>query len=154
MSFAGFAGLFLALRPHATGWQPYELGQLNAIITFSLTALFSALLIVPLASMLGETTALRVMSAIVLVLSFYGHQVRVGTAWLRWSRVQSNLPRGEFAVGMTVFAVVAITEQVLLLVNVVVPSPELYGLALIAMLGNPALVFAWIVSRMGLAAQH
>ena len=154
MSFAGFAGLFLALRSHETGWQRYELGQLNAIITFSLTSLFSALVIVPMASILGEAVALRALSAVVLVLSFYAHQVRIGTSWLRWSRIQSDLPRRAFVIGTAVFAAVAIVEQVLLLVNVVAPSQDLYGLALIAMLGTPALVFAWVVSRMGAAAQH
>jgi hypothetical protein len=47
------------------------------------------------------------------------------------------------------FAFVAIAEQVLLLVNVVMPMQELYELALIAMLGTPALVFVLVVTQLG-----
>jgi len=60
MSFAGFAGLFLALRPHDTAWKRYEVGQLNTIVLFALMTLFGALLVVPLASLIGESAALRV----------------------------------------------------------------------------------------------
>jgi hypothetical protein len=149
MSFAGFAGLFLALRPHDAAMRRYEVGQVNAIVLYALTAMFSALSIFPIASLVGEATALRVMSAIVFVISFYGHQVRVGTAWLRWSQVQSDMPRREFWIWLTPFAVAAIAEQVLLLVNVVAQSQELYELALITMLITPALVFVRVLSQMG-----
>jgi hypothetical protein len=43
---------------------------------------------------------------------------------------------------------VAIAEQTLLLVNFLVPTQELYELALILMLGTPALVFAWVVTHL------
>jgi hypothetical protein len=148
MSFAGFAGLFVALRPHGTEWQRHEVGQLSGIILFALTALFGALLVVPLASLIGESTAIRVLSAAVLGLAFYLHQVRVGTSWLRWSQVRGIVSRQE-QVGRVAFASVAIAEQTLLLVNVLFPSQELYELALIMMLATPALVFVWLVTQMG-----
>lgn len=151
MSFAGFAGLFVALRPHGTEWQRHEVGQLSGIILYALSALFGALLVVPMASLIGESTAIRVLSAALLALTFYLHQVRVGTAWLRWSEAQANPSRQE-QVGRVAFATVAIVEQVLLLVNVFVPSQELYELALIMMLATPALVFVWVVTQMGSSA--
>ena len=149
MSFAGFAGLFLALRPHDAALRRYEVGQVNAIVLYALTAMFSALSIFPIATLIGEATALRVMSAVVLVLAFYAHQIRVGTSWLRWSRVQSDMPRGEFWIWLTPFAIVAVVEQVLLFVNIFVQSQELYELALIAMLVTPALVFVRVVTQLG-----
>ena len=148
MSFAGFAGLFLALRPHGTEWQGYEIGQINAIILYALTTLFGAMLVVPIASLIGESAGLRVMSAAILVPAFYGHQVRVGTAWLRWAQLRSDLSRRELVVEIAPFALVAIAEQALLLVNLLVPTQELYELALIMMLGTPALVFAWVVTHL------
>jgi hypothetical protein len=149
MSFAGFASLFLALRPHDAAMRRYEVGQVNAIVLFALTAMFSALSVFPIASLIGEPMALRLMSAVVLVLAFYGHQIRVGTAWLRWTQVQSDMPRREFWIWLTPFAVVAIAEQVLLLVNVFAQSQELYELALITMLVTPALVFVRVVTQLG-----
>ena len=143
MSFAGFAGLFLALRPHGT-----EIGQINAIILYALTTLFGAMLVVPIASLIGESAGLRVMSAAILVPAFYGHQVRVGTSWLRWSQLRSDVSRRELFVEIAPFALVAIAEQTLLLVNFLVPTQELYELALILMLGTPALVFAWVVTHL------
>jgi hypothetical protein len=148
MSFAGFAGLFLALRPHGTEWQGYEIGQINAIILYALTTLFGAMLVVPIASLIGESAGLRVMSAAILVPAFYGHQVRVGTSWLRWSQLRSDVSRRELFVEIAPFALVAIAEQTLLLVNFLVPTQELYELALILMLGTPALVFAWVVTHL------
>jgi hypothetical protein len=149
MSFAGFAGLFLALRPHDAALRSYEVAQVTAIIFFALTAMFGALLVVPIASVVTEATALRAMSAVVLAFAFYAHQIRVGTAWLRWSRVQSDMPRREFWVWLAPFAFVAVAQQVLLLVNVFVLSPELYQLALITMLVTPALVFVRVVTQLG-----
>ncbi len=149
MSFAGFASLFLALRPHDAALRRHEVGQVNAIVLFALTSMFSALFVFPVASLTGQATALRLMSAVVLLLAFYGHQIRVGTAWLRWSRVQSDMPRGEFWLWLTPFAIVALADQVLLLVNVFVQSQELYELALLAMLLTPALVFVRVVTQMG-----
>jgi len=149
MSFAGFASLFLALRPHDAEWQRYEVGQLGAIVLFALTALFSALLVVPIASLIGAPTALRATSAAVLVVAFYAHQIRVGTSWLKWSQVQSDLSRRELVVLVAPFALVAVAEQVLLLVNVFFPTQELYQLALIMMLATPALVFVVVVAQFG-----
>jgi hypothetical protein len=148
MSFAGFAGLFLALRPHDTEWQVYEIGQINAIILYALTTLFGAMLVVPIASLIGESAALRVMSAAIFVPAFYGHQVRVGTSWLKWSQLRSDLCRRDLVVEIAPFALVAIADQALLLVNLLVPTQELYELALIVMLGTPALVFAWVVTHL------
>lgn len=148
MSFAGFAGLFVALRPRDTEWRRHEVGQLSGIILYALSALFGALLVVSLAPFIGETTAIRVLSAALLALAFYLHQVRLGTSWLRWSQVQSDLSRQE-QVGRVAFATLAIAEQGLLLVNVFFPSPELFQLALITMLATPALVFVWVVTHFG-----
>jgi hypothetical protein len=149
MSFAGFAGLFLALRPRDSEWQRYEVGQINTIVLFALLALFSALLVVPLASLLGEQTALRVMGLGVFVAAFYAHQVRLGTSWVRWGQVRSGLSRGALVAEIVPFALVAIADQVLLAVNVFAPSQELYELALILMLATPAFVFVLVVTRFG-----
>lgn len=149
MSFAGFSSLFLALRPHNAALRRHEVGQVNAIVIFAFTSMFSALLVFPIASLAGQATALRLMSAIVLVIAFYSHQVRIGTAWLRWSRIQSDLPPREFWVWITPFAAVAIVEQVLLLVNVFAASAVLFELALLTMLLTPALVFIRVVTQMG-----
>ena len=147
MSFAGFGGLFVALRPHGAEWQRHEVGQLSGIILFALTAMFGALLLVPIASLIGESIAIRLLSAGVLVVAFYSHQVRLGTSWVRWPQVQSDLSRRE-QIGRVAFATVAIVEQVLLLVSVAFPSQSLYELALITMLATPALVFVWVVTQM------
>ena len=149
MSFAGFASLFMALRPHDKPWQPYEVAQLNAIVLFALTALFSALLVVPIAGLIGESTALRLMSAAVFVVSFYHHQVKVGPSWLKWAQVENRFARREFLMIVAPFAFVAIAEQVLLVVDVVVPTQALYELALITMLATPGLVFVSVVTRFG-----
>jgi hypothetical protein len=146
MSFAGFAGLFLALRPKDTEWSSREVGQLKSIVTFALTALFCALLVVPGSSLIGEASAIRLISGIALVFEFYGHQIRVGTAWSRWSRLE-RLPRRELLLTGIPFVVVAIVEQLLLLANVIQPSVELFELAVIAILATPALVFPLVVSR-------
>ena len=149
MSFAGFASLFLALRPHDAALRRYEVGQVNAIVLYALTTLFSALLVFPLASLIGEATALRLMSAVIFIFAFYLGQIRVGTSWFRWSRVQSDLPRGEFWIWVAAFAFVAVAQQVLLLATVFAQSQELYELALITMLVTPALVFVRVVTQMG-----
>lgn len=149
MSFAGFAGLFLALRPRDTEWQTYEIGQINAIVLFALMTLFSALIVVPLATLVGELTALRVMSVAVLVLALYAHQIKLGTSWLRWGQVRTGLSNRALLAEIAPFALVAVAEQVLLVVNFFNPAQELYELALIMMLATPALVFVHVVTRLG-----
>ena len=152
MSFAGFAGLFLALRPRDAKWEMYEVGQVNTIVLYALLTMFSALFVVPLASLIGEFTALQVMSAVVLALAFYAHQIKLGTSWVTWYQVRRGLSRRDLAMEVAPFAVAAIAEQVLLLANLVAPSQELYELALITMLVTPALVFVIVVIRLGSTA--
>jgi hypothetical protein len=149
MSFAGFAGLYLALRPHDAAWQEYEVSQVRTIILYALTALFGSLLIVPLADLIGDSPALRVMSAGLLVVVFYGHQVRPDTSWTRWPKVRPDLPRRALLIEMAPFVLVAVVDQVLLLANLVTPSEGLYQLALVFILATPALVFVTVVSRFG-----
>jgi len=148
LSFAGFAALFLALRPHDTEWQTYEVGQVNVIVLFALLTLFSALLVVPIASLIGESAAFRVMRAALLVLAFYMHQLRLGTSWLKWSQIRSYHSRRELVIEVAPFAFAAVAEQVLLLVNVFAPRQELCELALIMMLATPALVFVLVVTNL------
>lgn len=148
MSFAGFSGLFLALRPRDARWSGRDVGQIKTIVTFALTALFSALLVVPLASLIGEAPAVRAMAAATLVVEFYGHQVRVGTAWSRWGRIE-HLTRHQLLTQGWPFAILAVVEQVLLLAVVLQPITELYELAVISMLGTPAWVFVIVVSQVG-----
>ena len=148
MSFAGFAGLFLALRPKDSEWQRDEIGQINAIVGYAFTAPFSGLFVVPLASLIGASSAIRVMSGFALVVAFYQHQIRVGTAWSRWSKVQL-LSRRRMLMQGGPFMLVAIAEQVLLLANIVRPAQELYELALITMLCTPALTFVLVLSQVG-----
>lgn len=149
MSFAGFAGLYLALRPHGAAWEPYEVAQVSTIILFGLTSLFGALLLVPLADVIGESPALRVMGAAVLAVVVYGHQVRDGTSWTRWPSVRRDLARRALLVEMAPFVAVAVVDQALLVATLVAPSVGLYQLALIAILATPALVFVTVVSRFG-----
>ena len=148
MSFVGFATLFLALRRHGAEWHPEEVGQLNGIVLFGLLTLFSALLVVPLSSLTAESTVVRVMSAALLVLVVYMHQVRVGTAWLKWSQIRAYASRREQVIDCAPFACVAVAEQALLLVNVIAPRQEVYELALIAMLATPALIFVVVVTHL------
>ena len=149
MSFAAFAGLYLALRPHDAAWKEYEVAQVRTIILYGLIALFGSLLLVPLADLIGESRALRVMSAGLLVVVFYGHQVRLGTSWTRWPRVRQDLARRALMIEMAPFVLVAVADQVLLLANLFAPSEGLYQLALILILTTPALVFVTVVSRFG-----
>jgi hypothetical protein len=114
--------------------------------------MFSAPLAVPLASLVGEFAALRVMSVAVLVFAFYAHQIRLATSWLRWGQVRSGPSRRELVAEIAPFALVAVAEQVLLVVNFFVPTQELYELALIMMLATPALVFVLVVTRVGSSA--
>jgi hypothetical protein len=153
MSFAGFAGLYLALRPHGAAWKEFEVAQVSTIILYALTTLFGSLLIVPVADLIGESEALRVMSAGLLVVVFYGHQIRLGTSWTRWPEVRRDLPRRALFVEMAPFALVAIADQAVLLANVVAPKEGLYQLALILILATPALVFVTVVSRFGSDAE-
>jgi hypothetical protein len=146
MSFAGFAGLFLAMRARDSEWHARDTARVKAIVTFALTALFGALVVVPLSSLVSDASAIRAVSAALLVVEFYGHQIRLGTAWSRWSQVE-QLSRRDLIVTWAPFMVVAIVEQLLLLVCVLQPSAELYALALIAMLGTPALVFVLVASQ-------
>ena len=152
-SFAGFAGLYLALRPHGAAWEEYEVVQVNTIILYGLTTLFGSLLIVPLADLIGESPAIRVLSAGLLVVVFYGHQVRSGTSWTRWPKVRHDLSRRALIIEMAPFVLVAIADQVLLLASLVAPTESLYQLALILILATPALVFVTVVSRFGSSAQ-
>jgi hypothetical protein len=154
MSFAGFASLFLALLPHDAGWQRHEVGQINVIVLYALTTLLSALLVVPIASLIGESAAFRVMSAALLVVAFYMHQVRVGTAWLKWPQIRSYNSRRELVIEIAPFAHAAIAEQVLLVVTFLAPAPELYELALIMMLTTPALVFVLVVTHLTSTARR
>lgn len=147
MSFAGFAGLYLALRPRDAAWAPDEIGQLNAIILFGLTALFGALFVVPLSVVLGVPTALQAMSAGLLVLAVYVHEVRLGTSWTRWPAVRPGLGRRQLFVEMAPFVLVALIDQGLLVACLLGPSEQLYQLALISLLGTPALVFVLVVNR-------
>ena len=149
MSFAGFAGVYLALRPEGAEWKAYEGAQLSTIILYGLTTLFGALLIVPLADEIGESPALRVMSAALLVVAFYGHQFRAGTSWTRWPKLRDDLSRRELLIEMAPFVLVALADQALLLANVIAPSEGLYQLALVAILATPALVFVTVVTRLG-----
>jgi hypothetical protein len=149
MSFAGFAGVYLALRPEGAEWKAYESAQLSTIILYGLTTLFGALLIVPLADVLGDSPALRIMSAGLLVVVFYGHQIRAGTSWTGWPRLRDDLSRRALLVEMAPFVLVALADQALLVANFVVPSEGLYQLALVAILATPALVFVTVVTRLG-----
>jgi hypothetical protein len=149
MSFAGFAGLYLALRPHDAEWKPYEVAQVSTIILYALTTLFGALLVVPLAELIDETWALRVMSAAVLAVVFYGHQLRPGTSWTHWPRLRPDLSRRPLMLEMTPFVLVALADQVLLVATLISPREGLYQLALITILATPALVFVTVVSRFG-----
>jgi hypothetical protein len=153
MSFAGFAGLYLALRPHDAAWEEYEVAQVRTIIFYGLTALFGSLLIVPLADLIDEPLALRVMSAGLLVVAFYGHQVRSDTSWTRWPKVRRDLSRRALIVEMAPFVLVALADQALLFANLVAPEEGLYQLALILILATPALVFVTVVSRFGSMAE-
>jgi hypothetical protein len=154
MSFAGFSSVFLALRPRDAGWQSWDVARVTAIVLFALTTLFGGLLIAPLASLIGETVALRTMSAVLLVLAFYLHQVRVGTAWLKWRQIQSFGSGRDAAISIAPFAFVALADQVLLLMTCIAPKLELYELALIAMLGTPALVFVVVVTGLDLPSRR
>jgi hypothetical protein len=149
MSFAGFAGLYLALRPENEEWKAYERAQLSTIILYALTTLFGALLIVPLADVIGDSPALRVMSAVLLVVVFYGHQISAGMSWTRWPKLRGDLSRRALLVEMAPIVLVALADQVLLLANLVAPSEGLYQLALVVILATPALVFVTVVSRFG-----
>jgi hypothetical protein len=152
MSFAGFAGLYLALRPQDAAWKAYEGAQVRTIILYGLTTLFGALLIVPLADLIGESLALRVMSAGLLLVVFYGHQVSAGTSWTRWPRLRDDLSRRELLIEMAPFVLVAVADQALLLATLIAPSEGLYQLALVLILATPALVFVTVVSRFGSSA--
>jgi hypothetical protein len=105
-------------------------------------------LVVPIASLIGESAAFRVMSAALLVLAFYMHQLRLRTSWLKWSQIRSYHSRRELVIEVAPFAFAAVAEQVLLLVNVFAPRQELYELALIMMLATPALVFVLVVTNL------
>jgi len=146
MSFAGFAGLYLALRPRDAAWLPHEIGQLNAIILFGLTALFGALSVVPLAVVLGVPTALQAMSAALLVVAVYIHEVKLGTAWPRWPAVRPGVGGRQLFIEMAPFVLVALVDQALLAACLFNPSEQLYQLALISLLGTPALVFVLVVN--------
>jgi hypothetical protein len=153
MSLAGFAGLYLALRPQDAAWKAYEVAQISTIILYGLTTLFGALLVVPLADLIGESLALRVMSAGLLVVVFYGHQIRRTTSWTRWPKVRDDLSRRALIIEMAPFVVVAVADQVMLVANFVAPSEGLYQLALVLILATPALVFVTVVSRFGSSAE-
>lgn len=153
MSFAGFAGLYLALRPQGATWKAYETAQISTIILYALTTLFGALLIVPLADEIGESLALRIMSAGLLVVVFYGHQVSSGTSWTRWPQLRDDVSPRALLIEMAPFVLVAVADQVLLLANLVAPSEGLYQLALVLILATPALVFVTVVSRFGSNAE-
>ncbi len=153
ISFAGFAGLYLALRPHDAAWEDYEVSQVRTIIFYGLTTLFGSLMLVPLADLIGETLALRLMSAVLLVIVFYGHQVSLGMSWTRWPKVRRDLSQRALIIEMAPFVLVAVADQALLLANLVAPSEGLYQLALILILATPALVFATVVSRFGSSAE-
>ena len=153
-SFAGFAGLYLALRPHGAAWEEYEVAQVTTIILYGLTTLFGSLLLVPLANLIGESLALRLMSAGLLVIVFYGHQLRSGTSWTRWPKVRQDLPRRALLIQMAPFVVVAVADQAMLLANLVAPSESLYQIALILILATPALVFVTVVSRFAASAER
>jgi hypothetical protein len=152
-SFAGFAGLYLALRPPGAAWKEYEVSQVSTIILFALTTLFGALLIVPLADLLGESPAIRLMSAVLLVVVVYGHQVRTRTSWTQWPRVRPELSRRALTIEMAPFVLVAVADQALLVANLVAPTEGLYQLALVFILATPALVFVTVVSRFGTSAE-
>lgn len=153
MSFAAFAGLYLALRPQDAAWKAYEVAQVSTIILYGLTTLFGSLLIVPLADLIGESLALRVMSAGLLIVVFYGHQVRLGTSWTRWPKVRDDLSRRALIIEMAPFVLVAMADQAALLANLVAPKEGLYQLSLILILATPALVFVTVVSRFGSNAE-
>lgn len=98
------------------------MAQVRTIILYALTALFGALLIVPLADLIDDSLALRVLSTLLLVVFFYGHQVRSDTSWTRWPKVRPDLSGRALFVEMTPFVLVAIADQVLLLANLVTPK--------------------------------
>jgi len=54
---------------------------------------------------------------------------------------------------MAPFVLVAVTDRVLLLANLVAPTESLYQLALITILAAPALVFVTVVSRFASTAE-
>ena len=124
MSFIGFAALFMALRRHDAEWQAYEVGQVNCIVLYGLVTLFG------------------------------GHQVRVGTSWLRWSRIQNYECRRAQVTSIAPFACVAVADQVLLLVSAIAPNQELFELGLIMMLATPALVFRLVVCELMSSVSH
>jgi L-asparagine transporter-like permease len=145
MSFVGFSSLFVALRRRDTEWQFHEAAEVNGIVLSGLLTLFSALLVVPIASFIGDSAAFRVMSAALLAVTLYVYQVRVESSWLRWSRVRSYASRREHLTEAVPFAFAAIVAQLLLAVNVFLTRQDLYELALTMILVTPALIFLSVV---------
>lgn len=154
MSFIGFAALFMALRRHDAEWQAYEVGQVNCIVLYGLVTLFGGLLVIPISSLTGQVAGFRVVSVALLAIAFYMHQVRVGTSWLRWSRIQNYTCRRAQVTSIAPFACVAVADQVLLLLSAITPNQELFELGLIMMLATPALVFRLVVCELMASVSH
>ncbi len=146
MSFVGFSSLFMAFRRREAGWELHDVGRLTGIVLWGLLTVFGALLVVPIASLIGASSGLRVMSAALLAVGLYMHQVRVGTSWLRWQKLQTFSSRRDQVIDIAPFATAALAEQALLLANVFAAREDLYELALMLMLVTPALVFVLVVT--------
>lgn len=142
MSFAGFAGLINALRPHGVPWKPVELYRLNVIVMYAFTALFSALGAVPLAAVLGEAGAVRVLAVGLLAAttSFGVYQLITD---VRLGKSTAVSPLFRFTVILN-----GVLQGLFALAAVLTAALFAYQLALLLLLASPALTFGYVVAHL------
>lgn len=144
MSFAGFAGLFIALRgKREGGLGAFELLELNTIIGYAFAVLFGSLGVIPVSRIVGEDASLRLGGILLLgfavASALYQRRGGRSVSPIDPLRVRENVPL--VLVGLSqafVFGVVALF-----------PHRELYELGLLFLLATPALVFQYVLRHLG-----
>ena len=137
MSFAGFVGLFAALRQRSGSWSPIEVHMIIGIVTAGLGVVLFALAPIPLAGLFGAPGVLRIASA-----AFLGFALFTGVRQARRGRRLAPDQRGR----ALAFGFVGALTLVVLGPAIYTGRVELYELGLLVGLLVPVLNFTFVVS--------
>ena len=143
MSFAGFVGLFGALRQRTGTWSPLEIHMITGIVASGLGTVIFALAPIPLAGLFGTTDVIRVAAAGLTVFS-----VAMGVRQTRAGRRLAPEQRGR---GL-MFLLVGVMVLIVLSATIYTGRVELYELSLLVGLLVPIINFSFVVTELGAAS--
>ena len=129
MSFAGFVGLFAALRQRTGTWSPLEIHMITGIVMSGLGTVVFALAPIPLAGLFGTTDVIRIAAAALAVFSV--------TAGIRQTLTGRRLAPEQRGRGL-MFLLVGVVAIIVQSATIYTGRVELYELSLLVGLLVPS----------------